>query len=300
MIILIGSLLAVGIVLAIYALLPIGPASKEKRTKKPYLINNPTLTQNIAQDQQSKLGEENSSLRLEMEKLRADYVDLKRQAQVLMDKEINFNAEISRRQEWITKSESAYTKAKEANLELERKFIAKEKELQHEFEKSVDLGRQIREITDKFNQLEKENKKISDEAQFQKMQIEKLAKELKEKSGQIQSHVNTISEIKKKEEESQWVSKADFNKLNDEYTKLENELGQRDEKLRNLIEELVALKNQLKSKEHFEQPAGQPEVNSEETQTPSDLLRQMEEFDKKPEEKDLSGDDVDKNNEEPA
>ena len=55
--------------------------------------------------------------------------------------------------------------------------------------------------------------------------------------------------FQKKEKISEWVPKAEFNKLNEEYTALEKEFEQKDEKLRIFAEEITHLKKQLEQGE---------------------------------------------------
>lgn len=202
MIILLGILLLAGAGLAVYAFsafkLPKDYPKEKKLNIEEGQINN---------------------LKAELEKLKGDYAVVCQEAQTLKKKEADFQTELARRQDWVSKAEETSKKAKEEYDELEKKIINKEKELQEEFSKNVNLTRQIREMTQRYQSLENEHKKISDESQMMKHQIERLVNETKEQ-------LNTITEFKKQQESSDWVPKQEFIKLNEECSQLKKELEQ--------------------------------------------------------------------------
>ncbi len=198
-----------------------------------------------------KLGSSIDSLQSELEKLKAERTALQQESQTWQKKEWELKAELSRRDEWVAKSEEMLTKAKEEVLDYKNKFGAKEQELQEEFSKNVNLNRDIREANEKIQLLEKDIKEKSDQIEASKHQIDRYAQELKTMS-------LTVDQFKKKEKISEWVPKQEFNKLNEEYTELEKELDEKDAKTRGLVEELVKLKSQLLSKKHFEDEEEKP------------------------------------------
>lgn len=159
------------------------------------------------------------SLKAELQKLKGDYALVCQEAQALKTKEADLQAELARRQDWVSKAEETSKKTREEYVELQKKSINKENELQEEFAKNVNLTREIREITLRYQSLENEYKKISEETQKMKHQIERLLNETKEQ-------LNTISEFKSQQEGSDWVPKQEFIKLKEEYSQLEKELEQ--------------------------------------------------------------------------
>ncbi|MBP7835853.1 MAG: elongation factor G [Candidatus Omnitrophica bacterium] len=132
-------------------------------------------------------------------------------------------------------------KVKAENTELKNKFVSKEEELQREFTKNVNSVREIRELNDKIRLLEKNIKEQAEQIEIQKHKIEKYLQDIK-------GHETSIAEFRKKEKLSEWVPKAEFNKLNEEYTELENELDAKDVKLQSFAEEITHLRKQLEEK----------------------------------------------------
>lgn len=226
MIILLTFMLLVGVGFAIYGLS--GPQIAKAKPKKSKNNFKEIKFEDTAKH------DETGSLKSELQNALEESVRLKQESVILKGKDAEYLQEISRREEWVKKAEESANKSKEENIELEKKFLAKENELQAEFSKNVDLSRQLREAKAKADTLEKDCFKLSSQLQAQKIQIEKLVNDYQDSSKQIQEHSKTITDMKKKSEQSEWVSKVDFNKLNDEYTKLEEELDKKEEEIRRL------------------------------------------------------------------
>ena len=238
MLTILGSLFFAGIILAVYGLLPSDKAKKKQ--KKP--------ARDIRQPQGPALSEQKSeqvdeifALKAELDRVKNEYLSTAGALDALKTKESGFEKELVKREEWVSKSEKMLDKAKEQSSEFKKKFMEKQKELQEEFSKNVDLSKQVREANDKWLGLEQENKKLSDNIESMKHQIEKLV-------GQQKEHLGIISDFKKKEGISEWIPKKDFVKLNEEYTELENELENKEERIQKLIAEI----------KHQQENAGQP------------------------------------------
>ncbi len=182
-----------------------------------------------------RLGGEVKSLEAELEKTRSGYETEKAQFQEAISKQEELEQELSRRQDWVAKSEEMLNKVKAENSDLKNKFLAKEKESQEEFTKNVNLQKELREFQDKKQELDKIIKEKSEQIEIQKHRIEKNEQDIK-------GHLKTIEEFKKKEGISEWIPKAEFNKLNEEYTELEKELEHKEEKLKSFAEEIIHLK----------------------------------------------------------
>jgi elongation factor G len=259
-VILMGALIVAGIVFAGYSIFSPETTEPKKQKKPPKeVIPVPDhLTEKIV-----KLEEQINALNAQLEKIKGEYSGAVEEIEVLKKKELDAGEELVRKDDWVAKSEEALNKVKAECVEFEKRFIVKERELQAEFTKNVDLVRLEREITEKCQLLERENKSKSDEMQFMKVQIERFIKEAKDNAEQIRAHTNSIAEMKKKEQQSEWVSKTDFNRLNDEYTELENELEHKEEKLRSLTDELIKMKYQLRKEGQSEEPQLSQQVPAE-------------------------------------
>lgn len=186
--------------------------------------------------------EEISILRSQFDKIKTDYANLEKELAATRIKEEQLQAEFNRREDWVSRSEGTLTKVKEENLDLRTKFLEKEKELQEEFRKNVDLNRELREMNLKGQSLETEFKAKSDSFEAKKHELERAAQEIK-------AHQDTVTEFKKREKISEWVPKEEFNKLNDEYTELEKELEEKEERLKNFAAEIMQLRSQLEARQ---------------------------------------------------
>ncbi len=221
-----------------------GSQIKERKQKK---YTEPIINQEISAKEEkiSKLEGQISSLKSELEKARADYANLQKENEVTKKKESELKEELLKREEWVKKSDGQLKKVKEQSADFDKKILIKEKALREEFEKNVDLNRQLREATEQYKLLEKESKGKSDEVQSLKAQIERFTKEILGREKQIREHVETIAVMKKAQEGNEWVSKRDFDRLNEEYNVIEKELEEKEEQIKELSEELIKLKNQL-------------------------------------------------------
>jgi chromosome segregation ATPase len=204
------------------------------------------------EDKLQRLEEKITSLTAEAEKVKTDYANLQKEFEITRVKELQLQEELARSKDWVAKSEQILNKAKEENADLKNKFIAKDKELQEEFAKNVNLNKETRDLKEKTLSLEKEIKDKSDQIEAQKHRIEKCAEELR-------VHLETIAEFKKKDEISEWVPKPEFNKLNEEYSELEKELEEKGERLKTFALEISQLKNQLSKKEQSQPPQEEKE-----------------------------------------
>ena len=224
--------------------LPEDTGRKEGKQKKQTQI--PVNMEIAAKEEKiSKLEGQISSLKSELEKARADFSNLQGEIEITKKKESELKEELLKREEWLTKSDEQLNKVKEQSADFDKKIRDKEKELKEEFSKNVDLSRQLRETAESYKLLENESKGKSDEILALKAKIERYAKEIQEREKQIKAYTETIAVMKKDLAESEWVSKRDFNRLNEEYSEVEKELEEKEERLKKLGEEIIKLKNQL-------------------------------------------------------
>jgi elongation factor G len=238
MILWLGIMLLAGVVLAAYGLFSPIDAKAPKKPKKPRARD---LTADSSEEQKIRLQQQLASLQEELEKLKTEQYTLQKELEEARRKEVNLQSEVDRKQDWVSKDDAASKKFKERCLEAEKQFLQKEQELQEEFSKNVDLTRSLREANDKIKALEDDIKGKADQIEALKHQVDKALKEAKK-------HADIASELKKKDQISEWVPKTEFNKLNEEYTELEKELERKDERIKQLSDEIISLNNQLKQR----------------------------------------------------
>ncbi len=231
-------LAVLGIGMVIYAIFGIfstvgGPGPK-KSDKKPTLSDELGKEQKIQrlQKQISELENELSQIKITREKEKSEFMTA--------GKEAKFSDELKRREEWVAKAEAELRKIRPENLDLINKLAAKEKELQEEFTKNVNLSREIRETKASLEAKAAEAKLKEDQLQIQKHQVEKQLKDISECSA-------VIAEFNRKEKISEWVPKAEFKQLNEKYAELEKDLEEKEKRLKSFAEEIAHLKTQIPS-----------------------------------------------------
>lgn len=243
MVALVGALFFAGIALAIYGLFFSGAASKVQAKSREKGALDSKDQEIYSRDQKiARLQKESESLSIEFERAKATCLRLEEELESSRQMHTKLTEDLAKRNEWVGKNDEALKKAKEDCSKLERQFLAKENELQDEFTKNVDLNRQIKEAKEKTQALEKESREKSEQIEASRHRIEALLQE-------VRRLTDEVSGIRKKEEITEWVPKAEFNRLNDEYTELENELEAKDERIKKLTEEIVRLNSLLKEPE---------------------------------------------------
>ena len=262
-------LAVLGVGMVIYAVFGVFTSSvpKEKKPKKsdkrPIPLDEPSEEQKIQrfQKQIAALQEELNQAKISYEKDKSEFILAK-------EKEAKFTDELKRREEWVAKAETELSKIKPENLDLKNKFILKENELQEGFAKNVNLSREIREIKSTLEAKETEIKLSQEQAQIQKHQIEKQLKSIDE-------YIAMIAEFNRKEKISEWVPKSEFNKLNDEYTKLEKDLESSQERLKSFAVEIAHLRQLADKKapvaEEIKLVETIPEEIKQEKSTPEEI-----------------------------
>lgn len=167
------------------------------------------------------------SLEAELAKAKSDWARAQEELIDSRGRQAELEEELRRREEWVKKSEEELKRSRNESQGLRDKFAVREKEIQNEFNKSVNADKQINELKEKVSALEKENRQKADQIEAQKYEVERYA-------GEAKKHLEVASELKRKEESSQWVPKQEFDKLNEECAKLEEELEQAEDKLKKM------------------------------------------------------------------
>ncbi len=238
--ILVPIILVCGVILIIYSLYLFFASSEEKsgRVRRQALPKEPGSDSYYQEQRIQRLQAQVVTLQHELEVTKAGFVQMQNELEPAKAQAAQLQIELDRRKDWVATSEEMLDKVKAENLDLRGKFSAKEQELEREFSKSVGLSKEARELSDKIQGLDKEIKDKSDQIEAQKHQIERLANDIK-------AHLATITEYRKKEKESEWVPKIEFNKLNEEFSVLEKEFEEKEERIRLLTEEITHLNSRL-------------------------------------------------------
>lgn len=229
-----------GVVIVVYAIFEIfrpqeeRPAKKKKSEDRLAPAEDPNKEQKI-----QRLQRRVAELENELEKNKSQYAQEEGQILAAKENEGKFSDELKRRDDWVAKAEAEVIKMKAENADLSNKFVAKEKELGEEFAKNVNFSREIRELRSALEAKEMACRLKEDQIQAQKHQIESQLKTVNE-------HLARIAEFDRKEKISEWVPKAEFNKLNEEYSALEKELEETQGRLKSFAEEIAHLRKEAK------------------------------------------------------
>ena len=236
--ILIIILSVVSIVLCIYALVPADVFKRIASFFKPQPKSKSPAVKVMKAEELAK------SSKVELEKLKIDHLNLQAQLQISKKKETELLDDIKKRQSWVDNDVGQLKKAKDQGYEVEQKLLAKEKEMQVEFSKNVLLSTQLNEAKQKYQILENQYKEKIDESRRLAAQVDKYSAESKKYS-------DSLDELKRKLEKSEWVSRDEFNKLNEEYTELEKQLEMTEEKLEHSKNEILNLQKFIREKDSF-------------------------------------------------
>jgi len=173
-----------------------------------------------------------NSLRQELEKLRVEHAASAKEAERAKRNEEELQEQLLKQKEWAQADKDKFEKNTFQNVELRNELIKREKGLKDEFSKNVALGKDVRDLSERVQELDKEKRERFDEAMAFKAHLEKSKEE-------IVKHLKTIGEFKKKEEKSEFISKDIYSKLKQDYDKL----------LKEYTEEYAKIEKELDAKE---------------------------------------------------
>ena len=178
--------------------------------KRPATKNGGKKTKEDKPDtEESKIsGLENQiiSLKAELERLSAEYVKAQDELEVTKKQESDLREELNRQKEWYTRDQLELEKLKKENAAFKESLISKEKDLESEFSLNLNLNNELKEAKGRLESLEKINREMSEKIRTLEAQITGYNKEIERQN-------TIISEMKKKEQESEWISKSEYNAL---------------------------------------------------------------------------------------
>ncbi len=183
----------------------------------------------------SKLEGQVKFLKKELEKTKNELTELKEKFEKVQREKEEAFLKLEQQNKWVKVSEGKVKSLQEQNVELKRKLSEKEKEVEKVFSENVKLNKEIRELLEQNKILEGEKKKLKEEIENLKIRISRYEVEIEQK-------LKIISELRRKEEMSSFVSEEEYNKLKEENQMLKD-------KLEELKVELTLKKRELELKE---------------------------------------------------
>jgi elongation factor G len=179
----------------------------------------------------------------------------------------NLEKTLKKYQTWQDRDVKETEKIKKQNIELREQLKQKDKELEKEFSKNVKLVTQVRDLEEKIEVLQKQ---IVDKEE----ELRSLKEKIDEYSERIKEYSKTVNTLRTKLEQSEWVTKEEYEALKSEYEILEKELEIKRKQLMAKDEELEKIKE---SKNLYFKTV---EIKAEESKIPSSPSMEIDEQEK--------------------
>lgn len=150
--------------------------------------------------------DEAETLRVKLRKLKEDNLALAEELKTAKNNEVLAREETIKIKGWLEKDRSLEESLKKELYELKEKLLKKDKEFDQEFSLSLILKKELSEYKQKRESLEADNRENSEKLRILEAQNANLKEELKD-------HTRSLAEFKKEKQESQWVSKKEYDEL---------------------------------------------------------------------------------------
>jgi elongation factor G len=200
------------------------------------------------QDKISSLKENVSSLNTKLKKTDESIKSLEKQLQAQEKEKAELEKIIEKQKKWEELGTKDTGKIKQQAMEFKDKLQEKEKELEKKFSENVKLTREIKELSDNIESLTKSNNEKEEE-------IRVLKFKLKDYLSKLQEQTKTTHGLKRKLEQSDWVTKDEYKELKGNFDSLEKEIEEKkkillakDERLNELEAKVHQLNAQLTAK----------------------------------------------------
>lgn len=146
------------------------------------------------------------ALRIKLKKLKEDNLALADELKAARSNEALAREEADKIKLWLEKDKSSEEALKRDLYELKEKLLKKDKEFDEEFSRGLALKKELGEYKQKSDSLEADKRDNSERLRVLEAQNANLKEELK-------NLIRTLDEFKKEKQESQWVSKREYDEL---------------------------------------------------------------------------------------
>jgi len=170
--------------------------------------------QDAAKNAIAKQDEELAGLSAKLKTAKDDYARLQAELLEAKKKEEAALEEVKRVNAWIEKGQGSEVNVRKEIEELKEKLIKKDQEHEQEFSLNLSLKKESQEYKQKLDMQEKANQELSERVRILEAQTKGYKEEL-DKREQV------ISEFKKKWEDTEWVSKKEYERLKAQLDKKE-------------------------------------------------------------------------------
>ena len=167
-----------------------------------------------------KLEKHIQSLRKETEGLKINENKLKRDLSVEKARNAKLQEKIKLENEWLAKEEVTLAKKDEEIRLLKESLMKAQQELENEYASKLRVVQENKDLKSSFDQVNNEKKEFMAKSLSLQAEIERAKKDIEKLKA-------LHEELKKKTDETNWVSKA-------EYTRLEKLVRDKDEEIRKM------------------------------------------------------------------
>ena len=148
-----------------------------------------------------------------LEKIEARSIAMQKEFENLRKKEAELREQNKQSKKWLTYQQNLLKKEKGPGWDGRRKILDKEKQLEKEFTKNVNLEKEISEAQREIKSREKDVKILKDEKTALEKKIKAADERMIKVVGDLRVQKEEFEKLKKKEKESGWVSKEEHNNL---------------------------------------------------------------------------------------
>ena len=148
-----------------------------------------------------------------LEKIKACSSAMGKELEGLRKKEAELQEQNKQNKKWLIHQQNLLKKEKSPVRDSRRKLLDKEGQLDQEFTKNVNLKREISEVQRETKLREKDIKILDDEKRALEKRIKDTDQRMVGVVGQLRAQKEEVAKLKKKEKESEWISKQDYNDL---------------------------------------------------------------------------------------
>jgi len=200
--------------------------SKEKIKRKEEEKRTLKLTEKT-QDLKKKVFEYKNKL-VALDKIKTRNIAMQKEFETVKKRELELRAENKQNKKWLNHQQELLRKEKGPEWEFKNKILDKEKQLDQEFTKNVNLKREVSAAQREIASLEKDIKILADEKINLEVRIKDTDERMARVVGDLRLQREEVAQLKKKAEESEWVSKDDYNNLIEERDEAKKQLEIRD------------------------------------------------------------------------
>lgn len=148
-----------------------------------------------------------------LEKVKACSSTMEKELESLRKKEAELQEQNKQNKKWLIHQQELLKNEKNPAKDSRKKLLDKERQLDQEFTKNVNLKREISEVQRETKIREKDIKALNDEKRALEKRIKDTDQRMVKVVGDLRAQKEEVAKLKKKEKESEWVSKQDYNDL---------------------------------------------------------------------------------------